>query len=175
MALTSASRNASRGCDCSSCPGGGGGSAKPAQALDLASFGAGPVVFVTAHPDDVEAAAGGLIAQLRQGGTEVFYVILTNGDKGCGNPSICNDTVSSAQIAQWRAEEARAAAGVLGVPGSNLFLLNYEDAMLTSYPEAEVRQRITAVLRGIKPVALFAWHPYPIFTLSPSDGWYDLG
>lgn len=148
---------------------------KPAQALDLSSFGAGPVVFVTAHPDDVEAAAGGTIAALRQAGTQVFYVILTNGDKGCGNPTMCNATVSSAEIAQWRAEEARAAAGILGVAASNVFLLDYEDAMLTSYPEAEVRQRLTAVLRAIKPVALFAWHPYPIFELSPSDGWYDLG
>ncbi len=146
-----------------------------AEPLDVSSFGAGPVAFITAHPDDIEGAAGGLVAQLTAQGTQVSYIILTNGDKGCGNPAICNDSITSEQIAVMRAQEALDAAKVLGVNASSVYLLDYEDAMLTSYPESEVRQRITALLRAIKPVATFSWQPYPNYGMIPSKGWYDLG
>jgi len=146
-----------------------------AQALDLHSFGAGPVAFITAHPDDVEGAAGGLVSLLAAQGTAVFYLILTNGNKGCSNPTICNATVTSSQIALWRSAEAATAAAVLGVPASNVMLFGYEDAMLTSYSESEVRMRLTGALRTLKPVATFSWAPYPNFNMPPSAGWGDLG
>lgn len=38
-------------------------------------------MFVAAHPDDIDAMAGGLISQLTQQGTNVWYVIFTNGGK----------------------------------------------------------------------------------------------
>ena len=42
----------------------------------------GPVMVVTAHPDDPEFLAGGTVARLVEEGREVTYVIVTNGNKG---------------------------------------------------------------------------------------------
>lgn len=130
---------------------------------------------MTAHPDDIEACAGGTISQMVSLGIQVQYVILTNGDKGCGNPSLCNDSVTAEEIAVMRAREAVNAAAVLGVTADHVTLLDYEDAMLSSYQDPEIRQRLVAVLRQIKPVATFIWWPYPELSLAPSAGWFDLG
>jgi LmbE family N-acetylglucosaminyl deacetylase len=69
------------------------------------------VMLFSAHPDDIEAAAGGMVALLTAQGTTVQYVIVTNGDKGCANAFCANFT--SAQIAAVRAQEAVTAAQVL--------------------------------------------------------------
>ncbi len=47
--------------------------------LDLRKWVGKRVLFISAHPDDIEAAVGGTIALLTAQGTEVFYTIATNG------------------------------------------------------------------------------------------------
>ena len=44
------------------------------------------VMFVMAHPDDVEFSAGGTIAKWVSEGKEVYYVLFTRGDKGSSDP-----------------------------------------------------------------------------------------
>ncbi len=62
------------------------------------------VIAVGAHPDDVEIACGGTLAQLAQQGYKVGIVDLTDGEPtpGCDTPAI-------------RREEARQAAKTLGI------------------------------------------------------------
>src|SRR4051812_17207868 len=76
----------------------------PAQMLDLSAWANLTVGFITAHPDDIEGCAGGTVALLRDQGTTVYYIIVTNGDKGCGSPICANFT--SEQIAAARVNEA---------------------------------------------------------------------
>jgi len=129
--------------------------------------------MVSAHPDDIEACVGGLVYTLTSQGTQVYYAILTNGDKGCGSPICANWT--SEHIAYQRSLEAINAAAVLGVPEGNVFLLDYEDAMLTSYPEQQPREDLVKIMRTVKPQVVMTWYPYPNFKLQPSQGWDDLG
>jgi LmbE family N-acetylglucosaminyl deacetylase len=153
----------------------GGSSVTPAIPIDVRSFGPGPVVLITAHPDDIEGAAGGLVATLVAAEVEIYYVIITNGDKGCGNPALCPSNITSEEIALIRSKEAINAAAVLKVPADNVFLLDYEDAMLTSYPEQQVRMQLVTILRAIRPRATVVWAPYPNVAMRPSEGWDDLG
>jgi LmbE family N-acetylglucosaminyl deacetylase len=137
-------------------------------ATPLNTTGWGRVLFISAHPDDIEASAGGLISQLTQTDVEVFYVILTNGDKGCANSFCLNWT--SEEIAFTRSMEAMTAAAVLNVPSKNVVLLDYEDAMLTSYPEQDPRQLLVQQIRTFRPDVILTWYPYPNFNLQPHLG-----
>jgi len=129
--------------------------------------------MIAAHPDDIEACAGGLVAKLTEQNTQVFYVIVTNGDKGCGAPFCMN--WSSEHLAMVRQQEAIQAAKVLGVAASHVTLLDYEDGQVTSYPEVEIREDLVRTIRSIQPDVVMTWFPYPNFKLLPSAGWSDLG
>jgi len=130
------------------------------------------VLFLGAHPDDIEAGAGGLVGLLTAQGTKVVYVITTNGDKGCGSPFCQNYT--SQQLAAARYQEAINAAGVVGVPASNVVMMDYEDGMMTSYAEAAVREELVSIFRRWKPTIFMTWYPQMRFDLKPSQ-WQDLG
>lgn len=49
-------------------------------------------------------------------------------------------------------------------------LLDYEDGMLTSYPEAEPRKEIVYHIRRIQPDVVMSWLPHADFSLRPSQG-----
>jgi len=131
------------------------------------------VMMISAHPDDIEWTCGGLVYQLTQLGIHVFYLIITNGDKGCGNP-MCFD-INSQSLAQIRYKEAINAASLLGVNESSVIQLDYEDAMLESYHELQVREDIVRALRQYQPHIVMTWFPYPQFSLLPSQLWSDMG
>ncbi len=88
----------------------------PTQAWPAELVQSGPtpldIVFVGAHPDDVEIACGGTIHRLGQQGYRVGIIDLTDGEPtpGCDSPSI-----------RW--SEAEAAARVLGVAYRRLLSL----------------------------------------------------
>ena len=125
------------------------------------------VAFVGAHPDDIEALAGATIAggvtrrnvcgtatfntapqtALRAQGTAVYFVIITNGNKGCGAQFCQNfttDQIASCAAAllqpkpppssvthfTCRRQEALAAAASLGVSPSRVRMLGFEDGGL---------------------------------------------
>jgi LmbE family N-acetylglucosaminyl deacetylase len=60
------------------------------------------VMFIYAHIDDMEASSGGTVALL-QGIANIHLVILTNGDKGCGNPDVCGNSTNQ-EVAVIRQE-----------------------------------------------------------------------
>ena len=47
--------------------------------------------------------------------------------------------------------------------------------MLSSYPEAQLREELTTYVRLYKPAVVMSWFMYPTFSLMPSNGWDDLG
>ena len=58
-------------------------------------------MVVTPHPDDAEIGCGGTIAGWIREGTEVVYVLCTNGDKGTEDREL-----TSERLAAIREEEA---------------------------------------------------------------------
>ena len=49
------------------------------------------ILFVTAHPDDLDFGAGATIAQWTAAGISVSYCICTNGDQGGSDLTISRD------------------------------------------------------------------------------------
>ena len=64
-------------------------------------------MVIMAHPDDPEFFCGGTIAMWCAAGTEVTYLILTNGNKGSDDPEMTPE-----KLAAVRREEQQAAADV---------------------------------------------------------------
>src|SRR5258705_9489243 len=81
---------------------------------------------------------------------EVFYVVVTNGNKGSSDRG-----VTSAQLVPIREEEQRRAARVLGVQG--VTFLGYEDGELE-----DTRNLRLDISREIR-----RWQPHLIITLNP--------
>ena len=68
-------------------------------------------MVISPHPDDdAEIGCGGTVAAWIGPGTEVVYVLCTNGDKGSSDPEM-----TSERLAALREQEQRQAARVLGV------------------------------------------------------------
>ena len=76
---------------------------------------ASAVLAVGAHPDDIEIGAGGLLLRLKEEGAKVYGLVMSQGEMGAPGGS-------------RRAEEARAAARVLGL--DDLWILDFPDTRL---------------------------------------------
>lgn len=87
------------------------------------------VLFVGAHPDDIETFAGGTAARYRKRGDSLFFCVATNGNVG-------SSTIPPKEIAAIRHEEAKAGAEVLG---AELIWLDFDDEFLIDSREARLR------------------------------------
>ena len=99
-------------------------------------------MVIVAHADDADFMAAGTAALWAREGTEVTYVIVTNGDKGSDDPEM-----TSERLAALRKDEQERAAAVLGV--KQVLFLGYEDGMLQ--PTIELRRDLTRVIRQHRP------------------------
>ncbi len=131
------------------------------------------VLFIYAHIDDMEGSSAGLVSLL-QGKAEVSLLILTNGDKGCGNVEICTNK-TNADVAGIRQKEQLNSAQILGILAENVHFLSYEDCLLSTYQSAEVQQEIVGYIRKIQPHIVLTWDPTPYYDMIPSEGWEDVG
>lgn len=104
---------------------------------------ADPVLFVCAHPDDIEVHAGGLAALLRHAEMRAEFVLVTSGDRGTSDPSCTRE-----QIAAIREAEQRAAATALGV-GEPTFL-RFADGDV-QYEVKSLRARVIRLIRERRP------------------------
>lgn len=94
------------------------------------------------HPDDQELGMGGTIARLAAAGHQVTLVDMTNGEPTpFGSPEI-------------RAQEAAAAAAILGANRLQLTLTNREIVN-----DLASRAVVAGAIRALKPHLLFAPHP----------------
>lgn len=110
----------------------------------------GPVLVVTAHPDDVDFGMAGTIASWTDAGVKVVYCIVTNGDAGGFDASI-----ERSAMAELRQREQQAAAAAVGV--DELIFLGHPDGRVVV--SLELRRDIARVIRQVRP----AW----VLTQSP--------
>ena len=107
-------------------------------------------MVIVAHPDDAEFLVAGTAALWAADGTEVTYVIVTNGDKGSEDPSM-----TSEQLAALREDEQRRAAAGLGV--KEVLFLGYEDGLLQH--TLDLRRDLTRVIRRHRPHTVVTFDP----------------
>ena len=110
------------------------------------------LIFVAAHPDDLETIACGTIYQMTQRGVEVIEVLCTDGNIGT------HDTkkFTRPSLARTRRRETRAAAKWLGV--KDVVFLGYNDGELE--PSLELRAQIAQQYRIHQPDTLMTFDPY---------------
>jgi LmbE family N-acetylglucosaminyl deacetylase len=114
----------------------------------------GIVLVVLAHPDDPDFFCGGTIARWVASGREVYYCLLTRGDKGSDD-----DHTPPEQLAKIREAEQRAAARVLGV--KDVRFLDEEDGYLV--PSLALREKIVRVIRQVRPEIVVTCDPTNFF------------
>ena len=107
-------------------------------------------MVVVAHPDDAEFMAAGAVAKWANAGSEVTYVVITNGNKGSEDPEM-----TPSRLAEIREAEQRAAGAILGV--RHFAFLGYEDGYLTH--TLDLRRDITRLLRLHRPELVICFDP----------------
>ena len=108
-------------------------------------------MVIFAHPDDEIACAGTIASWTRQG-TEVAYVVCTNGDKGTEDRDMAPE-----RLAQIREQEQRDAAAVLGV----------QEVVFLGYPDGELED--TCEFRGKLVLEIRRFHPQVVLTHAPTN------
>jgi|EP00505_MAST-04D_sp_SCG-Rhode-Island_P004468 LmbE family N-acetylglucosaminyl deacetylase len=156
--------------------------------LPIETFAHKRILFITAHPDDVEGYAGGTVAALQKSGldVEIKYLIVTSGNAGglCYNDTAhyeCDSETNKEELALLRRLESLNAAKYLGV--SKVFRMGLDDGLSVAYHETRIRRAFTAYIRSFKPHVVMTHFPNPIFAASPTcnfdcpspNGWDDLG
>lgn len=108
-------------------------------------------MVVTPHPDDAEIGCGGTVGAWIKEGTEVVYVLCTNGDKGSGDPDM-----TSERLAAIREVEQAEAAATLGV--KEVIYLGYPDGGLEDC--IEFREQLVKAIRTHRPDVVFCTDPH---------------
>lgn len=107
-------------------------------------------LVVVAHPDDAEFGGAATIARWRALGTEVTYLVVTDGAGGGADP-----TMSRQELAAVRVDEQRAACAELGV--DDVAFLGYPDGFLE--PTIEARRAIAKEIRRHRPEVVVTMDP----------------
>src|SRR5262249_5768989 len=124
--------------------------------VDHASAGGAPIMIeramvVTAHPDDAETGAGGIVAVLVRQGVEVTYVIVTKGSAGSQGRTMTAD-----RLANIRAAEQCRAAKTLGV--RHVKFVRYDEGEVED--TGDLRREITRQIRRWRPDLVISQNPY---------------
>lgn len=110
---------------------------------------------VAAHPDDLEFGVAGTAAHWARQGTDVYYLLCTDGSKGSADRN-----TSSAQLIKTRRAEQLKAAKILGV--KDVFFLDYEDGLLELSRELKVD--IARVIRQTQPEVVMTMDPTFVYS-----------
>jgi LmbE family N-acetylglucosaminyl deacetylase len=120
---------------------------------------------VAAHPDDIEFGCGATLAKWAAAGCRVHHLVLTDGSKGTWS-----ETADVAELVHMRQAEQREAARLLG--GGDVTFLGITDGELDS--SIATRQRVSEVIRKVKPAVLLGHDPWRRYRLHPDHrnaGW----
>lgn len=110
----------------------------------------GRVLFVAAHPDDIDYGSAGTVAQLVAWGWQVSYCLVTDGDAGGFDASVQRSLIPAIR----RAEQTEAAR-VLGV--TDLHWLGHRDGQVEV--TLELRRDLVRVIRAVRPDRVVCPHP----------------
>lgn len=115
-------------------------------------------MVIFAHPDDAEGNCGGTVAKWATEGKLIFYLCLTNGNKGS------NDLLMTMEkLAVIREQEQREAAKKLGV--SEVIFFGANDGELEY--SLENRKKITRIIRKYQPDIVVTHDPWKHYQLHP--------
>ncbi len=101
------------------------------------------ILFVGAHPDDIETFGGGTAARYAAKGDSLFFCVATNGNVG-------SSTIPPDEIAAIRKKEAEAGAAVVG---AKLIWLGFDDEFL--FDTRETRHAFINAFRIARPDVVF--------------------
>ncbi len=101
------------------------------------------VLFVGAHPDDIESQAGGTAALYKEAGAKVFFCIATSGNIGSSNHTM-------EEIRAIRYQEAKESADYIG---AELIWLDFDDEFL--FNDRETRLAFIDAFRIADPDVVF--------------------
>jgi LmbE family N-acetylglucosaminyl deacetylase len=107
-------------------------------------------LVLMAHPDDADFTCGGTVAAWAAAGTEVHYVIITDGSAGSNEPGVTRE-----EIVPIREREQRAAAEILGV--TSVTFLGEVDGMLEV--NLDTRRKVCREVRRLRPEVIVAPDP----------------
>lgn len=111
-------------------------------------------IFIYAHPDDIEFSAGGTAAIWAKHGSELYFVIITDGNVGTHEEGMTAD-----RLIETRRNEQRASAKVLGA--KECIFMGYHDGLLQ--PTLELRKELVRLLRRLKPNVVVCGDPTSFF------------
>lgn len=109
---------------------------------------------IYAHPDDPDVSCGGTLSTWATAGTEIHVCVCCDGDKGSPEPG-----VDGRELAQRRRQEVEASGRALGVSAHHW--LGYADGEIDDTPE--LRGRLVALVRRLRPEAVLAPDPTAVF------------
>lgn len=122
---------------------------------DHAPFTPKVALMVGAHADDIDFGASGSVAKWAKSGTEVHYLVITDGSKGSSD-----ENMTIEQLISTREQEQRDAAATLGA--KEVHFLHYEDSMLeVTMP---LKKDIVRIIRQIKPDTVVVMDPSIIYS-----------
>ncbi|MEM3479128.1 MAG: PIG-L deacetylase family protein [Candidatus Bathyarchaeia archaeon] len=116
------------------------------------------ILCIQSHPDDMDIAAGGTVAWLKEKGAEVTYVIMTDGCMGTMDPTLYPE-----KLAEVRRGEQEEAARILGV--DHLIWMDYRDSELRA--DLETRSRLITIVRRFRPDIIFTVDPWLTYEIHP--------
>lgn len=111
-------------------------------------------MFIYAHPDDIEFGVAGTAAKWARHGSEVVYVVITDGNVGSHEEDMTRE-----QLAQVRRQEQEAAGRVAGI--ARCIFLGYHDGLLE--PSLALRKDLVRLIRQHRPNVVVCGDPSSYF------------
>jgi LmbE family N-acetylglucosaminyl deacetylase len=111
-------------------------------------------MLIFAHPDDIEFGVAGTAAKWAIHGSEVIYVVITDGNVGSHD-----EEMTAEQLAAIRRAEQTEAAQVAGA--KECIFLGYHDGLLE--PSLELRKKLVKLIRMYKPNVVICGDPTMYF------------
>lgn len=112
-------------------------------------------MWIYAHPDDIEFSGAGTAAFWAQHGTEICYVLITDGNVGTDDMEM-----TQAELGELRREEQREACRITGV--QQVVFLGYPDGRLV--PTLTLRRDLTREIRKFRPNVVVCGDPSVYFS-----------